>query len=50
VTSLQDWLSNRPVDPKNLKALICGALRGFGADEPAEAAGPALIRPGVERC
>ncbi|MGH3674311.1 MAG: hypothetical protein ACRDU5_00960 [Mycobacterium sp.] len=50
MTTVQDWLNIRPADPGRLKALICGALRGLTAEEPAEAAGPALIRPGVERC
>jgi hypothetical protein len=50
VIALQDRLGIRPVDPRNLKALIWDALRGLGADEPAEAAGPVLLRPGVERC
>jgi hypothetical protein len=50
VTALQDWLNIRPIDTRNLKARICDALRGLGAEEPAEPAGPALISPGVERC
>jgi hypothetical protein len=50
VTALQDWLSTRPVDPKTLKALICYALRGLTADEPAKVQEPLLIRRGIERC
>jgi hypothetical protein len=50
MAAMQDWLNMRPVDTRNLKTLICDALRGLGADEPAEAMGPVLIRPGVERC
>jgi hypothetical protein len=50
VTALQDWLSIRPVDPKNLKALIRDAIRGLTAEEPATVADLPLIRRGVERC
>jgi hypothetical protein len=50
VTALQDWLSNSPVDPKSLKALICDAIRGLMSDESAKVAEPPLIRRGLERC
>ncbi|HJT96430.1 MAG TPA: hypothetical protein VJ777_31510 [Mycobacterium sp.] len=50
MTALQDWLPIRPIDPKSLKALICDAIRGLTADEPATVAEPQLIRRGVERC
>jgi hypothetical protein len=50
VTALQDWLNKRPMDPKNLKALICDTLRGLTADESADVQDPPLIRRGIERC
>ena len=50
MTALQDWLSNRPVDPKSLKAFIFDALRNLTAEEPAKSQEPQLIRRGVERC
>jgi hypothetical protein len=51
VTALQDWLSNSLVDPKSLKALICDALKGLTADEPATVQDrPLILRRGVERC
>ena len=50
MTALQDWLSNRPVDPRSLKALICDAIRGFGADEPESGPEPTLMGRGLERC
>ena len=50
MTALQDWLSNRPVDPKTLKAFVCDALRNLTAEEPAKAQEPQLLRRGVERC
>jgi hypothetical protein len=50
VTALQDWLSIRPVSPKGLKAVFCGALRSLTAEEPAKPQDPPLIRRGVERC
>ena len=40
MTALQDWLSIRSVDPKGIKALICDALRGLTADEPAKIQSP----------
>jgi hypothetical protein len=50
VTALQDWLNIRPVDPRNLKAVIRDALKSLTADEPAKVQEPPLIRRGVERC
>jgi hypothetical protein len=50
VTALQDWLSIRSVNPRNLKAVICDAWRNLTADEPAKVQEPQLIRPGIERC
>jgi len=56
MTALQDWLSNRPVDPRNLKDLIVDAIRGLTpdtADDEADAVKDAeltLMGRGVERC
>lgn len=50
MTALQDWLSSRPVDPEDLKAFICDALRGLTVEEPTKVQELALIRPGIERC
>jgi hypothetical protein len=50
VTAVQDWLNIRPLDPRNLKALICDAL-GVDTEDGGEAdTTPRLIQPGVERC
>jgi hypothetical protein len=56
MTALQDWLSNRPVDPRNLKDLIRDAIRGLtpdSADDEADAVKDAeltLMGRGLERC
>jgi hypothetical protein len=50
MTALQDWLSNRPVDPRNLKALVCEAIRAFATDEPESPPEPTLMGRGLERC
>lgn len=53
MTATQDWLSSRPVDPvdpEDLKAFICDALRGLTVEEPTKVQELALIRPGIERC
>ena len=50
MTALQDWLSNRPVDPRNIKALICDAIRGLSADEREPFPQPMVMGPGLERC
>lgn len=57
MTALQGWLSYRPMQPRTLKALICDALRvrpdrqdAAPPANPAPSAGPALLRPGLERC
>ena len=51
MTALQDWLSIRPLDPRNhVKALIC-ALRGVADEDGTEIVfEPALLQRGVERC
>ena len=51
MTALQDWLSIRPLDPRNhVKAFIC-ALRGVDDEEATEIVfEPALLQRGVERC
>jgi hypothetical protein len=50
MTALQDWLSNRPVNPRQLKSLICDAIRDFAADEPEALPEPTLMGRGLERC
>ena len=53
MTALQDWLSERPVNPLNprsLKALIRDALRGGPSDEPEIRTEPTLMGRGRERC
>lgn len=47
---MQDWLNIRPLDPRNLKSLICDAL-GVADDDVADVdAEPRLLQRGVERC
>ena len=50
MTALQDWLSNSPMDPRTLRALICDTFKGQDAEEPVPPAEPALLRRGLERC
>jgi hypothetical protein len=50
MTALQDWLSNRPVDPRNIKALICDAVRGLATDERERRPEPTVMGRGLERC
>ena len=50
MTALQDWLSDRPMDPRKVKALICDVIRGLAGDEPESLPGPILMGPGLERC
>ncbi|MFI5508714.1 hypothetical protein ACIA48_14670 [Mycobacterium sp. NPDC051804] len=50
MTALQDWLSDRPMDPRNIKTLICDAIKGISADEPQSRAEPTLMGRGLERC
>ncbi|WP_199177898.1 hypothetical protein [Mycobacterium hubeiense] len=49
MTALQDWLSIGPVNPRNVKNLVCGVLRGTREDDARRSDLP-LIRPGIERC
>lgn len=50
MTALQDWLSNRPMDPRNIRAMICDAIRGLSTDEPESLSEPTLMGRGLERC
>lgn len=50
MTALQDWLNDRPMDPRNIKTLILDAIKGFTADEPQSLPEPTLMGPGLERC
>lgn len=51
MTAVQDWLSNRPMDPRTLATLICDVVRRPAADEQAPPpAQPILLHPGLERC
>jgi hypothetical protein len=56
MTALQDWLSNRPTDPRTLKTLIRHAIKELSPDEPAlavapvPATAPVVMSRGLERC
>ena len=50
MTALQDWLSDRPMDPRNIKTLIRDAICGLSADEPHSIPEPTLMGRGLERC
>jgi len=50
MTALQDWLSDRPMDPRTITSLIRGAIRGISGDEPETFAEPTLMGRGLERC
>ena len=50
MTALQDWLSDRPIDPRNITAFIVDAIRGLSGDEPEAPSEPTLMGRGLERC
>jgi len=50
MTAVQDWLSDRPMDPRTLKTLICDVIRRPTAENRQSPAQPTLLRPGLERC
>ncbi|BBX70535.1 hypothetical protein [Mycolicibacterium psychrotolerans] len=56
MTALQDWLSNSPVTPDAIKAVIRDAWRGLTSDETFDsgdvvpATAPQLMGRGLERC
>ncbi len=50
MTALQDWLSDRPMDPWNITGLIRDAIRGLSGDEPESLSEPTLMVRGLERC
>lgn len=50
VTALQDWLSIGPVNPRNVKSLVCDLLRGAREEQNEPSYDPPRIRPGIERC
>jgi hypothetical protein len=50
MTAVQDWLSDRPMDPRTLKSLICEVIRRPATDQRVPPAEPTLLRRGVERC
>jgi len=50
MTALQDWLSIRPVNPRQLTSLIRDAIRDFATDEPEAGPEPTLMGRGLERC
>ncbi|MCV7283192.1 hypothetical protein H7J88_26505 [Mycolicibacterium flavescens] len=49
MTALQDWLSDPPMVPRSVKALICDVLRRQ-PPEPVREAEPQLLARGLERC
>jgi hypothetical protein len=50
MTALQDWLSDRPIDPRSIKTMIWDAIKGFSGDEPEPLPEPTLMGRGLERC
>ena len=50
MTALQDWLSDRAIDPRNIRTLILDVIRGLSGDEPETLSGPTLMGRGLERC
>ncbi|MGO4445615.1 hypothetical protein AB4Z42_19905 [Mycobacterium sp. 2YAF39] len=50
MTALQDWLSDRPMDPRNVKSLIRDVIRGLSSDEPDSLPELTLMGRGLERC
>lgn len=57
MTALQDWLSNSPVTPDAIKAVIRDAWRGLTSDDDLDdtfadgaAVAPQLMGRGLERC
>lgn len=57
MTALQDWLSNSPVTPDAIKAVIRDAWRGLTSDDDFDetfddgsAVAPQLMGRGLERC
>jgi hypothetical protein len=54
MTALQDWLSNSPVTPDAIKAVIRDAWRGLTSDDDTfddvDAGQPQLMGRGLERC
>jgi len=50
MTALQDWLSDRPMDPRTIKSLIRDAIRGISGEEPIARPEPTLMGRGLERC
>jgi hypothetical protein len=50
MTALQDWLSDRPMDPRSIPTLIRDAIWGPSADEPQSIIEPTLMGRGLERC
>lgn len=49
MTALQDWLSDPPLVPRSVKALICDVLRRQPPEQVSPAQPPLLAR-GLERC
>ena len=50
MTAVQDWLSDRPMDPRTLRTLICDVIRRPATEGPVTPAEPTLLRRGLERC
>lgn len=50
MTALQDWLSNSPIGPRGIKAMICNVWRGLTAEQAAPVEEPQLMGRGLERC
>ncbi|SEH81784.1 hypothetical protein SAMN04489835_4497 [Mycolicibacterium rutilum] len=50
MTALQDWLSDPPMVPRSVKALICDVLRRQPPVEEVPEPEPQLLARGLERC
>jgi hypothetical protein len=50
MTALQDWLGDRPMDPRTITTLIRDAICGLAAEESQSIPEPTLMGQGLERC
>ncbi len=50
MTALQDWLSNSPVDPRNITGVLRDAWRGLTSADAVPGDKPQLMGRGLERC
>ena len=50
MTAVQAWLGDYSIDLRNIRTLICDAIRSLSGDEPHSLPEPTLMGPGLERC